>query len=67
MSDVKLVHNLGEIPMSDTFDDTELPGPSRSSMYPDDPERPTDSAYKHFSMVPTIGENPRILCGGIDA
>lgn len=53
--------------MSDTFDDTELPAPSHGSMYPDDPKRPSDSAYEHFSMVPTIGENPRILCGGIDA
>ena len=51
--------------MSDTFDDTELPGPSHSSMYPDDQE-PSDSAYEHLSMVPTIGENPQILCGGID-
>ena len=66
MSDVKLVHNQGEIPMSDTFDHTELPAPSHSSMYPDDQE-PSDSAYEHLSMVPTIGENPQILCGGIDA
>lgn len=54
--------------MSDTFDDTELPGPPHSSMDPDDPVRPpSDSAYGHFSMVPRIGENPQILCGGIDA
>lgn len=52
--------------MSDTFDDTELPGPSHSAMYPDDPVQPSGT-YKYFLRVPTIGENPQILCGGIDA